>query len=142
MVTIIYPLAEAGFAHLDGLDLSPGMLAEARRKAVYCDLREATLGEVLDYESGGYDGVLASGVLTTGHAPATCLDELVRITRPGGHVIFTLRSDAGGPPGFEEKMSDLAHASRWELVERGDEFQAMPIGEPNVLLRVWAFRVI
>jgi len=86
--------------------------------------------------------VLASGVLTTGHAPATCLDELVRITRPGGHVIFTLRSDGGGPPGFEEKMSDLAHASRWELVERGDEFQAMPIGEPNVLLRVWAFRVI
>ena len=135
-------LVEAGFARLDGLDLSPKMLAEARRKAVYGDLREATLGEQLDYESGGYDGVLASGVLTTGHAPATCLDELVRITRPGGHVIFTLRSDAGGPPGFEEKMSDLAHASRWELVERGDEFQAMPIGEPNVLLRVWAFRII
>ncbi|HEX2345623.1 MAG TPA: MFS transporter [Gaiellaceae bacterium] len=135
-------LTEAGFARLDGLDLSPGMLAEARRKAVYGDLREATLGEVLDYESGGYDGVLASGVLTTGHAPATCLDELVRITRTGGHVIFTLRSDAGGPPGFEEKMGDLAHARRWELVERGDEFQAMPIGEPNVLLRVWAFRVI
>ena len=60
------------------------MLAEARRKAVYGDLREATLGEELDYESGGYDGVLASGVLTTGHAPATCLDELVRITRPEG----------------------------------------------------------
>lgn len=135
-------LADAGFARLDGLDLSPGMLAEARRKAVYADLREATLGEELDYESGGYDGVLASGVLTTGHAPATCLDELVRITRPGGHVIFTLRSDRGGPPGFEEKMTDLARASRWELVERGDEFQAMPIGEPNVLLRVWAFRVL
>ncbi|HEU0247514.1 MAG TPA: MFS transporter [Gaiellaceae bacterium] len=135
-------LADAGFARLDGLDLSPGMLAEARRKAVYADLREATLGEELDYESGGYDGVLASGVLTTGHAPATCLDELVRITRPGGHVIFTLRSDRGGPPGFEEKMTDLARASRWELVERGDEFQAMPIGEPNVLLRVWAFRVV
>jgi MFS family permease len=135
-------LAEAGFDRLDGLDLSPGMLAEARRKAVYADLREATLGEELDYESGGYDGVLASGVLTTGHAPATCLDELVRITRPGGHVIFTLRSDGGGPRGFEEKMTDLSHASRWELVERGDEFQAMPIGEPSVLLRVWAFRVI
>jgi len=135
-------LVEAGFARLDGLDLSPGMLAEARRKAVYGDLREATLGEELDYESEGYDGVLASGVLTTGHAPATCLDELVRITRPGGHVIFTLRSDGAGPPGFEEKMTDLVDASRWELVERGGEFQAMPIGEPNVLLRVWAYRVI
>jgi hypothetical protein len=81
-------------------------------------------------------------VLTTGHAPAESLDELVRITRPGGHVIFTLRSDAGSPPGFDEKLEALAEASRWELVERGEEFQAMPDGEPNVLVRVWAFRVL
>lgn len=39
-------------------------------------------------------------------------------------------------------MTDLVAASCWELVERGGEFQAMPMGEPNVLLRVWAFRVI
>ncbi len=135
-------LSEAGFSRLDGLDLSPGMLAEARRKGIYGDLREAKLGDELEYETAGYDGVVAAGVLTTGHAPAASLDELVRITRPGGHVIFTLRSDNEGPPGFEEKMADLAEARRWELVERGDEFQAMPIGEPEVLVRVWAFRVL
>ena len=135
-------LAEAGFSHLDGLDLSPRMLAEARRKCVYEDLREGRLGSDLDYETGAFDGVIASGVLTTGHAPAASLDELVRITRPGGHVIFTLRSDGGSPPGFDEKMAALADASRWELVERGDEFQAMPIGDPNVLVRVWVFRVL
>jgi MFS family permease len=135
-------LAKAGFAHLDALDLSSSMLAEARRKRVYGELREGRLGEGLDYETGAYDGVIASGVLTTGHAPAESLDELVRITRPGGHVIFTLRSDAGSPPGFDEKMAALSSASRWELVERGEEFQAMPIGEPSVLVRVWAFRVL
>ena len=135
-------LARAGFTRLDGLDLSPGMLEEARRKRVYGELRERRLGGPLDYETGAFDGVIAAGVLTTGHAPATSLDELVRITRSGGHVIFTLRSDEGGPPGFEEKMSDLEGSSRWELVERSEEFQAMPIGEPGVLVRVWAFRVI
>ncbi|MGH3065286.1 MAG: MFS transporter [Gaiellaceae bacterium] len=135
-------LAEAGFSRLDGLDLSPRMLAEARRKGVYRDLREGRLGDDLCYETGAYDAVLAAGVLTTGHAPAASLDELMRITRPEGHIIFTLRSDGGSPPGFDEKMTALTTASRWELVERGDEFQAMPIGEPSVLVRVWAYRVL
>jgi len=134
-------LAKAGFTQLDGVDLSPGMLAQAARKHVYADLREGRLGDDLEYETGTYDGVVSAGVLTTGHAPAASLDELVRITRPGGHVIFTLRSDRM-PEGFEDKIAHLEGASRWELVELGDEFQALPDGEPEVVVRVWAFRVL
>lgn len=134
-------LADAGFTHLDGLDLSPGMLDEASRKHVYRELREGRLGDALSYETGSYDAVVSAGVLTAGHAPAASLDELVRITRQGGHVIFTLRSDQV-PPGFEDKIAELESAGRWELVERGDELQAMPTGEPEVRVRVWAFRVL
>lgn len=133
-------LAEAGFTRLEGLDLSPGMLAEASRKDVYRELRVGRLGDPLAYETGAYDGVVSAGVLTSGHAPAASLDELVRITRDGGHVIFTLRSDRV-PPGFEDKIAELEARGRWELVDRGDEFQAMPQGEPEVRVRVWAFRV-
>jgi MFS family permease len=134
-------LSEAGFTRLDALDLSQGMLAEASRKNVYGELRQARLGNDLAYESESYDGVVAAGVLTTGHAPADCLDELVRITRRGGHLIFTLRTDQM-PPGFEDKIAELESTRRWELVERGDEFQALPLGEPEVLVRVWVFRVV
>jgi MFS family permease len=134
-------LAGAGFRRLDGLDISAGMLREAALKGVYGDLRQGTLGGPLEYETGSYDGVVSSGVLTAGHAPATSLDELVRITRRGGHVIFTLRSDQA-LPGFDEKIAELERTRRWELVERGDEFQALPTGEPEVLVRVWAFRVL
>ena len=81
-------------------------------------------------------------MLTTGHAPAGSMDELVRITRRGGHVIFTLRCDENGPPGFDEKLAELERSRRWELVERGEEFQAMPIGEPEVVVRVLAYRVL
>jgi MFS family permease len=134
-------LAEAGFRRMDALDLSPGMLAEAARKNVYADLREGRLGDRLDYETGAYDGVVSAGVLTTGHAPASSLDELVRITRHGGHLIFTVRSDEM-PPGYAEKMAELDETGRWELVERGDEFQALPAAEPEVLVRVWVYRVL
>ena len=134
-------LTGAGFGRLDGIDLSAGMLDEAARKGVYRDLREGRLGDALSYETGSYDGVVSAGVLTAGHAPASSLDELVRVTRRGGHVIFTLRSDRA-PPGFDDKIAELERTGRWELVERGDEFQALPAGEPAVLVRVWAFRVL
>ena len=134
-------LAKEGFTRLDAFDLSPGMLAEAARKNVYDDLRTGRLGDALEYGDGTYDAVVSAGVLTTGHAPATSLDELVRITRPGGHLIFTLRSDQM-PPGYDEKIAELEKARRWELVERGEEFQALPLGEPEVLVRVWVFRVL
>jgi predicted TPR repeat methyltransferase len=133
-------LAETGFAHLDALDLSPAMLAEAERKGIYGTLTEARLGDRLPYEPGSYDAVVACGVLTTGHAPASCLDELVRITRSEGHVIFTLRSDQP-PLGFDDAIAALEAAGRWQLVERGEHFQAMPTSEPEVLVRVWVYCV-
>ncbi len=133
-------LVERGFTHLDALDLSPAMLAVAERKGIYGALTEGRLGDALPYDSGAYDAVVSCGVLTTGHAPASCLEELVRITRPGGHVIFTLRSDAT-PPGYDEAIAGLVEAERWEPVECSEPFQALPTSEPEVLVRVWAFRV-
>jgi MFS family permease len=134
-------LAEAGFSRLDALDLSPGMLAEAARRGVYGELREARLGDELEWTNAAYDAVVAAGVFTVGHAPAASLDELVRITRRGGHVIFTLREDQV-PPGFADKIAELESGNRWELVERSDEFPAMPHRHPEVLLRIWVFRVL
>jgi SAM-dependent methyltransferase len=133
-------LHDRGLRWLDGLDLSPAMLAVAESKGVYRSLDEARLGQRLPYEDGTYDAVVSSGVLTTGHAPASSLDELVRVTRPGGHIVFTLRADRM-PPGYDAKLTELVEAGCWELVERGDEFQAMPTSEPDVLVRVWAFRI-
>ena len=133
-------LVELGYTRLDAFDLSPAMLAEAEPKRVYGRLVEARLGDPLPFATAAYDAIVACGVLTTGHAPAACLDELVRITSRGGYVIFTLRSDLP-PSGFAEKIAELDGAGSWELVERGDEFQAMPTSEPQVLVRVWVFRV-
>jgi SAM-dependent methyltransferase len=133
-------LRDAGYTRLHAMDMSSGMLAEASRKGVYLELHEGRLGDPLDYADGAYDAVVASGVLTTGHAPASCLPELVRITRPGGHVVFTLRSDET-PPGFAEQMAALEDDGSWELVMRGDEVATMPHTHPEVLLRAWTYRI-
>jgi len=90
-------LARLGYCNIDGMDMSQGMLDEARKKGVYGELRQLILGEPLSYKDGEFDAVISVGVLTLGHAPASSLDELVRVVRANGHVIYSLRPDCTAP---------------------------------------------
>ena len=120
-------LSEAGYRNLTAIDMSPGMLEEARSKGVYGELHRMVLGEKLDFPDDSFDAVVSIGVLTLGHAPARSLDELVRVTRPGGHVIFTLRPDLYESAGFREVREELEAAGRWELVKfMGSRFRRSP----------------
>jgi len=76
-----------------------------------------------------------------GHAPASSLDELMRITGPGGHVVFSLRPDLYETAGFKEKQAALEASGKWQLIESTEQFQALPIGEPDVFHQVWVYRV-
>ncbi|WP_281017501.1 MULTISPECIES: class I SAM-dependent methyltransferase [unclassified Minwuia] len=87
-------LAVLGYTAIDGIDLSEGMLRVAGSKGCYRDLKQQMLGEVLDFATGSYDAIVSSGVMTPGHAPATCLHELARILKPGGHMILTITEQA------------------------------------------------
>ena len=134
-------LQRLGYGDIVAIDLSQGMLDEARKKNVYRELRQMVLGESLDFPSGSFGAVVSVGVLTVGHAPASSLDELVRITKSGGHVIFTLRPDIYESGGFKEVQQALESAGKWKQVELSEPFQALPKGEPDVLHRVWVYQV-
>ena len=134
-------LVAAGYRHLHGIDLSPGMLRVARGKALYRDLRRMTLGEPLDFADDRFDAVVSVGVFTTGHAPAHAFDELVRIVKPGGHIAFSLRADTPEQRGVAEYLGGLEAAGRWSLVERSDPYRPLPKGEPEVVHHVWVYRV-
>ena len=126
-------LASMGYRRMVAMDLSQGMLEEARKKGVYEDFHQMVMGETLDYETGSFDAVITVGVLTVGHAPASSLDELVRVTRPNGHIVFSLRPDVYESSGFRERQDELESQGKWQLVERTEEFQPMPKGEPEVM---------
>ena len=134
-------LSQYGYSNLVGIDLSPGMLEEARAKKVYGELHCMTLGEALEFPSRRFDGVVSIGVLTQGHAPASALDELVRVTRPGGIILFSMRQDTYEKWGFQAKQEALIAADRWRLLEVTADFQGMPEGEPESLHRVYVYGV-
>ena len=134
-------LAAEGYADLVAMDLSDGMLQEARNKNGYREFHQMSMGETLDFPSGSFDAIVSVGVLTVGHAPASSLDELTRVTRRGGHIIFTLRPDLFEEGGFKAKHAQLEAAGKWRLAEVTEPTQILPKGEPDVFHQVWVFEV-
>ncbi len=134
-------LHEMGFSNMTAMDLSVGMLEVARRKSIYRALDQMTMGETLGYETGQFDASVIVGVFTQGHAPASSIDELVRVVKGGGHIIFSLRTDTYLENGFKDKMDALESAGLWKLVEVSEAYQPLPKGEPEVMHQVWVFQV-
>jgi SAM-dependent methyltransferase len=134
-------LKKQGYKNLVAMDLSRGMLEEARKKNAYREFHQMVMGEPLNYKTGSFHAVISVGVLTVGHAPASSLDELVRITRPGGYIVFSLRPDVYRDSGFKDKQEDLEATGKWKLVEASEEFQPLPKGEPEVYHQVWVYQV-
>ena len=137
-------LAILGYTRLTGIDLSDGMLAVARVKGVYGLLRNQTLGERLDFADHAFAAVVSAGVLTTGHAPPSCFDELIRVTRPGGHLIFTLSMPAYEEGGFRPKLDALSEQGLWRELETTPKWCSLPraLSRASVLTRAHVFEVL
>jgi SAM-dependent methyltransferase len=134
-------LAGKGYRQVDGLDLSPGMLDRARRKNCYRNLYQAALGEPLAMADDSYDAVVVVGVFVRGHVGSNAFDELIRITRPGGYLFFTLRPEFRVDTDFQSTMDALAHAGQWRFVHVTEAFSGRFRAHPEVNLQVWVYQV-
>ncbi len=134
-------LHERGYRKLEGLDISPGMLEKARETNCYRALYQQALGETLTLPAGAFDAVVGVGVFLRGHAPSTSFNELIRVAKPGGHIIFTLRPEFYAATDFKDKMAALTDAGLWTLVETSEPFNARYKAFPDINLQVWVYRV-
>lgn len=134
-------LYNEGYRSLVGIDLSAGMLVEAQKKNVYTALYPMTLGNSLAFSTATFDAVTACGVFTYGHAPSTSFDELIRITKPKGYIIFTLRPDFYEKSDFKHKMTTLESQGNWTLIQQGEPYPAEPKVDANIYLQTWVYRV-
>lgn len=134
-------LKALGYHDLVGLDYSREMLDLAGKRNAYRELRQAELGMTLPWPDGHFAAFLSSGVFTAGHAPASSFDELVRITRPGGHAIFTVRDMLIEDGGFREKFRQLEDAKRWRAVDESEPFRAFVLAEPEVKVKAFVFEI-
>jgi len=134
-------LKKLGFKHITAIDISTGMLNVAKETGAYEDLKREVLGSELSYATDSFDAVISVGTLTIGHAPPESLDELIRVTKPGGKIVFSMRPDHFEPSGFKAKQEALEAAHKWKLVERGKAFHPIAL-EPDVEHEVWVYEVL
>ena len=111
-------LREGGIDVIDGIDISPPMLAEAGKKKtkdgvpVYRNLIAADLTQTLDIPDAQYAGLISTGTFTHGHLGPDSLDELWRVAAPGAQCAIGVRSTHYESAGFGEKLSaDVANGT-------------------------------
>lgn len=129
------------YADLTGIDLSEGMMQRAREKGAYSDLRRMMLGEPLDFPDDAFDACFSVGVFTEGHAPPDSFDELVRVVKPGGWMVFSVRADVYENGGFREKQQALEDEGRWRLVRMSDAFTMFPAIETSHDGRIFVYQI-
>ena len=131
-----------GFNNLTGLDMSDGMLAKARERQCYADLRKGILGEPLDFVDRSFDAILSTGTFTFGHAPASAFDELVRILEKDGVIMFTVATTVWDEQGFGAKLESLVAAGQLAPVETTPIYRPMPFSpaESGVTTRAHVYR--
>lgn len=137
-------LWQHGYRNVVAIDVSEGMLEEARNKGVYLELHQQVLGEPLDFPTDCFDAVCCVGVLAPGQGSASAFDEMIRVTKPGGYIIFTLRFEFYENPdfGYKPRQLELEAAGKWNLEEKTAKFQGLPKGDPDLFYNVWVYRVL
>lgn len=103
-----------------GIDISPEMLLQARRRAAQLSLTNVEQLEVMDAErlrfaDASFDAVVASHVISTVPHPWVALDECARMLRPGGELILINRvgADHGPRRTVERWLQPIARRLGW-----------------------------
>ncbi|MEP2029368.1 MAG: class I SAM-dependent methyltransferase [Paracoccaceae bacterium] len=100
-------LRDLGVGPLDATDISAEMLVVAQQKDIYRDLFVADLLAGLTVPDDTYAGVVSSGTFTTGHVGPDGLDELLRVSMPGGLITISINSKHFTSAGFGEKIETI-----------------------------------
>ena len=103
-------LRRLGVTVVDGLDISPEMLAKARSKTApdgspaYRQLIEADLTGPIDIASDTYAGLVSAGTFTHGHVGSDGIAELLRVARPGARCVIGVNSSIFESNGFKDRF--------------------------------------
>ena len=133
-------LAITGYPRVEALDISQGMLDKAGAKGVYTALHRLAMGDALPFADGAYAGIVSAGVFTSGHVGVEGLDELIRICRPGGVIVLTVKNTLW-QAGFDERIAGLEAQGRLKRVEETAPYASMPSETDTVPSRGLVLRV-
>jgi predicted TPR repeat methyltransferase len=75
---------------IDGIDISPEMLAEAAKKSVYRNLYERDLTNTVSGTDAPYDALITIGTFTHGHLGIEVIDNLFPLVSIEGYFVIAI----------------------------------------------------
>lgn len=121
-------LGVMGYAEVDALDASQGMLDVAKGKGIYRDLYQAFLGETLPLDTDRYVAAVSTGVFTAGHVGVEGLPELFRVVRPNGLIVLSVKLTLWDG-GFRDYLIEREGEGVLRLREVTPNYRSMPAGQ-------------
>ena len=109
-----WELSRLGISPVDGIDISPEMLAKAGTMTgpdgarSYRHLMEADLTGSIDLGTDSYSGLVSSGVFTHGHLGPDALAELLRVGRPGSVGVIGVNASIFESNGYQDRLERYA----------------------------------
>ena len=92
---------------VDGIDISAGMLEQAKAKGLYRNRILADLTQPLPIKDNSYGGFVSCGTFTHGHVGPEVLPELMRVARPGALFVCGVIPPVYDGAGFGSKLALL-----------------------------------
>jgi predicted TPR repeat methyltransferase len=121
-------LHNAGYANIFGCDVSRGMLGKAGNLGCYKSLETVDLRTPpFPYHSGMFDAVWCSGVLTYFANVIPTMQEFCRITKPGGHIMISMRDDLFDRYDYTSQLSILTESTPLKLLYDTGWLPYMPL---------------
>lgn len=115
-------LAKVGFTDVDGLDVSPEMLDQARAKSVYKNLVTADLLQTVDIADETYGAAVSVGTFTFGHVGPDRIPEIMRLIKTRGLFALTVRVEAWDEHSYDEYLNSLVEKGALTILD--DQIQS------------------
>ena len=79
--------------------------------------------------------------MSPGHAPPETFDELIRVTRPDGRIVISLRVDDGADA-YTNAIDALEKEHALDVAFRSVPFASMPFADPSIEHAIYVLRVV
>lgn len=120
-------MSDALDCQIEGIDISESSLKQAAARGGYAQLQRVDLQQTpLSLADNSVDAAASIGVFTYIADPAALLTDLCRIIRPGGHLLFTHRSDRWRDDNFKGLIEMLTARGLCETVAISDPKPYLP----------------
>ena len=110
---------------IDGIDISPEMLAEAAKKGVYRNLIEQDLNLPVANSDAPYDALVTIGTFTHGHLGSEVLDNLIPLVKKGGYFVVAVNEKYFHEHSFLDKIltkkMNLIHMDKVHVYDASSE---------------------